>query len=99
MAVDANVLINERIREELRNGHSFMSAFELGYERAFSAIFDSNLTTAIAGFFLWNFGSGTVKGFAITLLLGIASSMFTAVYVTKVIFHLLIKAGIKKVSV
>jgi len=99
MAVDANVLINERLREELRNGHSFMSAFELGYERAFSAIFDSNLTTAIAGFFLWNFGSGTVKGFAITLLLGIASSMFTAVYVTKVIFHLLIKAGIKKVSV
>ncbi len=99
MAVDANVLINERIREELRNGHSFMSAFELGYERAFSAIFDSNLTTAIAGFFLWNFGSGTVKGFAITLLLGIASSMFTAVYVTKVIFHLLLKVGIKKVSV
>jgi len=99
MAVDANVLINERIREELRNGHSFLSAFELGYERAFSAIFDSNLTTAIAGFFLWNFGSGTVKGFAITLLLGIASSMFTAVYVTKVIFHLLMKAGIKKVSV
>jgi len=99
MAVDANVLINERIREELRNGHSFMSAFELGYERAFSAIFDSNLTTAIAGFFLWNFGSGTVKGFAITLLIGIASSLFTAVYVTKVILHLLMRAGIKKVSV
>jgi preprotein translocase subunit SecD len=99
MAVDANVLINERIREELRNGHSFLTAFELGYERAFSAIFDSNLTTAIAGFFLWNFGSGTVKGFAITLLIGIASSMFTAIYVTKVIFHFTMKAGVKKISV
>lgn len=99
MAVDANVLINERIREELRNGHSFMTAFELGYERAFSAIFDSNLTTAIAGFFLWNFGSGTVKGFAITLLIGIASSMFTAVYVTRVVFHLAMKLGFKKISV
>ncbi len=99
MAVDANVLINERIREELRNGHSFQTAFELGYERAFSAIFDSNLTTAIAGFFLWNFGSGTVKGFAITLLIGIASSLFTAIYVTKVIFHFMMKMGFKKISV
>ncbi len=99
MAVDANVLINERIREELRNGHSFATAFELGYERAFSAIFDSNLTTALAGFFLWNFGTGTIKGFAITLLIGIASSMFTAIYVTKIIFYALMKLGVKKVSV
>lgn len=98
-AVDDNVLINERIREELRAGKSFSQAFELGYDKAFSSIIDSNISNAIAGFFLWNFGSGTIKGFAITLLLGIASSLFTAIYVTKVISNILMKIGVKRFSV
>lgn len=78
MAVDANVLIYERIREELRNGVSPQTAIRLGFERAFSAIADSNITTLIAGVVLWIFGSGAIRGFAVVLTLGIATSMFTA---------------------
>ncbi len=99
MAVDANVIIFERVREELRFGRSLTGALEAGYDKAWSAIFDANLTTAIAAFVLWNFGSGPIKGFAITLLLGIISSMFTAIFVTRVIFHYLQKAGFKNFSV
>jgi len=99
MAVDANVIIFERIREELRAGKSFTAAMNAGYDKAWSAIFDANLTSAIAAFVLWNFGSGPIKGFAITLLLGILSSMFTAIFVTRVVFHFLHKAGFKKFSV
>ncbi len=79
MAVDANILIYERIREELRVGVSPRAAITAGFDRAFSAIFDSNVTAFIAGLVLWLFGAGAVRGFAVVLMLGIATSMFTAV--------------------
>jgi protein-export membrane protein SecD len=85
MAVDANVLIFERIREELKAGRSPFSAMEAGYKRAFTTIFDSNLTTLIAAFILYIFGSGPVQGFAVTLGIGIATSMFTAMLVSRYI--------------
>jgi preprotein translocase subunit SecD len=78
MAVDANILIYERIREELRNGVSPRAAITAGFDRAFSAILDSNFTALIAGAVLWLFGTGAVRGFAVVLVLGIATSMFTA---------------------
>jgi len=78
MAVDANILIYERIREELRNGVSPRAAITAGFDRAFSAIADSNVTALIAGLVLWLFGSGVVRGFAVVLVLGIATSMFTS---------------------
>ncbi|HEX7006376.1 MAG TPA: protein translocase subunit SecD [Alphaproteobacteria bacterium] len=83
MAVDANVLIFERIREEVRAGRTPISAIDSGYNRAMTTIIDSNLTTAIAGVLLYMFGSGTVKGFAVTLTIGLATSMFTAIMVTR----------------
>jgi preprotein translocase subunit SecD len=79
MAADANVLIYERIREELRNGNSPQAAIHAGFDKAFSAIADSNITTLIAGIVLFALGSGPVKGFAVTLVIGIATSMFTAI--------------------
>jgi len=88
MAVDANVLINERIREEIINGRPLPVAINSGYHRAFSAILDSNVTTLIAAFMLFQFGSGPIKGFAVTLTMGLVSSLFTALTVTKTIFHL-----------
>ncbi|HEY6457992.1 MAG TPA: protein translocase subunit SecD, partial [Steroidobacteraceae bacterium] len=78
VAVDANVLIYERIREELRNGVSPQAAIRAGFDKAFSAIADSNVTTIIAGLVLWVFGTGPVRGFAVVLVLGIATSMFTS---------------------
>lgn len=85
MAVDANVLIFERIREELRNGKPLLTAIDLGYDKAFSSIFDSNVTTIITGAILYWLGSGPVQGFAITLIIGLICSFFTAVYISKVI--------------
>jgi len=87
MAVDANVLINERIREELAAGRNLRTAINNGYEKAFSAIFDSNLTTLLAAFFLFQFGTGPIRGFAVTLTIGLITSMFTAIVVTRVIFE------------
>jgi len=89
MAVDANVIIFERIREELALGRSTSAALQAGYERTWLTLLDSNVTTAIAGVVLLQFGSGPVRGFATTLLVGIASSMFTAIFVTRVIFDYL----------
>ena len=83
MAVDANVLVFERIREELRNGRTPVNAVDKGYARAFDTIIDANLTTFIAAVLLYLFGSGPVKGFAVTLSIGIATSMFTAIMVTR----------------
>ena len=83
MAVDANVLIFERIREELRNGNTPQSSIRAGFDRAYTTIVDSNVTTFIAGFVLFFFGSGPVKGFAITMMLGIVTSIFTSVTVTR----------------
>jgi preprotein translocase subunit SecD len=88
MAVDANVLINERIREELRNGNSPQTSIHAGYEKAFSTIADANITTLIAALVLFSFGTGPIKGFAVTLSLGIISSMFTAIMVTRAIVNL-----------
>ena len=83
MAVDANVLIFERIREELRNGNSPQASIRAGYEKAFSTIADANITTLIAASVLWVFGTGPIRGFATTLGLGILTSMFTAIIGTR----------------
>jgi preprotein translocase subunit SecD len=88
MAIDANVLINERVREEIRNGTTPQAAIAAGYERAFGTILDSNVTTLIAGFALFMFGSGPVRGFAVVLCLGILTSMFSAVMVSRSIVNL-----------
>jgi preprotein translocase subunit SecD len=88
MAVDANVLVFERIKEELRAGKSIKSSIDAGFKKAFVTIFDSNLTTVIAAALLFQFGSGPVKGFAVTLIIGIVASMFTAVFVSRLIFDL-----------
>lgn len=88
MAVDANVLIFERIREELRNGNSPQASIHAGYEKALSTIADANITTLIAAIVLFSFGTGPIKGFAVTLSLGIISSMFTAIMVTRGLVNL-----------
>ncbi|MFQ5645463.1 MAG: protein translocase subunit SecD [bacterium] len=88
MAVDANVLIYERIREELRFGKSARIALENGYGKAFVTILDSNLTTLLAAALLYQFGTGPIKGFAVTLFAGISASLFTAIFVTRLIFDL-----------
>jgi preprotein translocase subunit SecD len=86
MAVDANVLIFERIREELRVGKTVRSAVDTGFARAFGTILDANLTTLIAALFLFQFGTGPVKGFAVTLSIGILASVFTAVFVSRTMY-------------
>ena len=88
MAVDANVLIFERVREELRDGVAPGRACELGFDRAFSAIMDANITGLLTGFLMYWLGSGPVRGFAVTFTLGILTSMFTAVYVTRLVMEL-----------
>jgi preprotein translocase subunit SecD len=87
MAVDANVLINERILEELRNGNTIQASIHAGYERAFATIADSNITTVIAAIVLFAFGTGAIKGFAVTLTLGLMTSMFTAVMGTRAVIN------------
>ncbi len=101
MAIDANVLINERIREELRAGATAQAAIFAGYERAFATILDSNITTLIAGIALFWLGSGPVKGFAVVLCLGILTSMFSAVMVSRGVVNLVYgrKARLSKVSI
>ena len=96
MAVDANVLINERIREELSSGRPLRTAIANGYSKAFSAIFDSNLTTLIAAFLLFQFGTGPIRGFAVTLTIGLIASMFTAIVVTRTILEILLNFGLLK---
>ncbi|MGH7597435.1 MAG: protein translocase subunit SecD [bacterium] len=86
MAVDANVLILERIREELRAGKTVRTAIDAGYDRAFWTIFDANITTLLTALVLYQFGTGPIKGFAITLMFGLAASMFTAIVVTRVVY-------------
>lgn len=96
MAVDANVLINERIREELASGRTLRAAISNGYNKAFSAIVDSNITTLIAAFLLFQFGTGPIRGFAVTLTIGIIASMFTAIVVTRTIIETLLNLGLLK---
>lgn len=101
MAIDANVLINERIREELRNGVPPQMAIHTGYENAFATILDSNITTLIAGIALFMFGSGPVKGFAVVLCLGILTSMFSGVMVSRAMVNLIYgrRARLSKISI
>ena len=87
--MDANVLIYERIREELATGKTLGAAIETGYSKAFTAIFDSNITTLIVGVILFQFGTGPVQGFALTLMIGILVGLFSAVYITHVIFNMI----------
>jgi len=87
MAVDANVLIYERTKEELKSGKSVQSALTDGYKNAFSAIFDSNFTSIITGIILFNFGTGPIRGFATTLIIGIVCSFFTAVFLTRIVYE------------
>lgn len=100
MAVDANVLIYERIREELRLGKPPRAAIEAGYARAWITILDSNVTTLIAGLVLFQFGTGPIRGFAVTLSIGIVASMYTAVFVTRIVFdYFYVQRRIKKISI
>ena len=87
MAVDANVLIYERTKEEMKAGKNLRAAVSAGYSNAFSAIFDSNLTSIITGVILFNFGTGPIKGFATTLIIGIICSFFTAVWITRIVYE------------
>jgi preprotein translocase subunit SecD len=91
MAVDANVLITERIREELRLGKSPRSAVEQGFGRAFWSVMDAQLTTFIAGVVLFQFGTGPIKGFAVTLMIGICTSLFTGIFCSRVVFEWIVR--------
>jgi SecD/SecF fusion protein len=95
MAVDANVLIYERIREELRAGKGIKLAIADGYKKAYSAIIDSNVTTLLTGIVLYVFGTGPIKGFATTLVIGILTSLFTAIFITRLIYESLLKRNVK----
>jgi len=95
MAVDANVLIFERIREEMETGKTLKASVESGFAHSYSAIFDSNITTFFTGIILYQFGSGPVQGFALTLMIGIVSSLFAALVITKVLFEFMIHKGYK----
>lgn len=100
MAVDANVLINERIREELRAGRSIRAAVEAGYDKAFTAIVDGHVTIFISGLILAQYGTGPVKGFAVTLIIGIIASLFTGVFCTRLVFDWWVRgAKVKRLSV
>ena len=94
MAVDANILINERIREELAIGRNLRASIANGYSKAFSAILDSNVTTLIAAFLLFQFGTGPIRGFAVTLTIGLLASLFTAIIVTRTILEILLQTGL-----
>jgi preprotein translocase subunit SecD len=100
MSIDANVIIFERVREELRKGKTARSAIESGYNRAITTIIDANVTTLIASLVLYQFGTGPVKGFATVLFWGILISMFTAVFITKTIFSAYTsRRGVTKLSI
>jgi preprotein translocase subunit SecD len=100
MAVDANVLIFERIREEMKLGKTPRTAIDTGFEKALSAIIDSNVTTLIAGLVLFQFGTGPIKGFAVTLSIGIVATIVTQVFVARYIFdYLYTTLNWKKISI
>ena len=100
MAVDANVIINERIREELHMGKTPRASVDAGYKAAFWTIFDASFTTLIAAVVLWSYGSGPIKGFAVTLFIGILASMFTAIFVTRLVMDwLTIRRKVERLSI
>jgi protein-export membrane protein SecD len=94
MAVDANVIIFERFREELRSGRTLLNAMKFGFKNALSSIVDSNVTTIIADVLLF-FGTGTIKGFATTLIIGVLTSFLTAIFITRFILKIILKLGFK----
>ena len=87
MGVDSNVLVFERIREELRNGKSVVNGVESGFDRAFLTIIDTHVTTVVSAFFLFLFGTGPIRGFAVSLTIGLIANLFTSIYVSKTIFQ------------
>jgi len=95
MAVDSNVLIYERIREELAVGKTMKASIDSGFSRALSAIIDSNFTTFFTGIILYQFGTGPIQGFALTLMIGIVASMFSALVICRVILNYMVSNGIK----
>ena len=99
MSVDANVLIFERIREELRNQRGIRQAVQLGFDRAFRTIFDAHITTLISAAFLFQFGTGPIKGFAVTLVIGLIANLFTAVLCTRIVFDMMLRRDIKRLSI
>ena len=99
MSVDANVLIFERIKEEKALGKSVLNSIATGFSRAFTAILDSNLTTIISALFLFQFGTGPIKGYATTLTIGLLANLFTAVFVSRLIFDLAVPKTAKKLSI
>lgn len=98
MAVDANVLIFERIREELATHKTLRASIDAGYSKAFSAIFDSNITTLFTGIVLYQFGTGPVQGFALTLMMGVTANLFTAIVITRVIFDYMTERGATEIN-
>jgi len=98
MAVDANIIIYERIREELRLGKTARSAVDAGFENGFSAVMDANVTTAIAGIVLYSYGTGPIKGFAVTLLIGIVTTLFTAVFVSRTFMDFLVRKSTARLA-
>ena len=99
MAVDANVLIFERIKEELALGKGVLSSISQGFSRAFTAIFDSNITTIIAAIFLFQFGTGPIRGYAVTLTISLCANLFTAVFISHLLFDLTVKKTAKRMSI
>ena len=100
MAVDANVLIFERIREEIRSGKTIRAAIDAGYGKAFTTILDANVTTLLTALVLYQFGTGPIQGFAVTLIIGIIASMFTAIVVTRFVYDFVTtRWQVKKLSI
>ncbi|MBX9765978.1 MAG: protein translocase subunit SecD, partial [Bdellovibrionales bacterium] len=100
MSVDANVIINERIKDELKKGATFEAAIREGYQKAFGAIFDGNVTAIATSVILFYFGTGPIRGFATTLILGLIASMFTAIFFTRVVVDtLVLKWGFKRLNI
>ncbi len=99
MSVDANVLIFERIKEERSLGKNVPGAISLGFSRAFTAIFDSNLTTIISAIFLFQFGTGPIRGYAVTLIISLVANIFTAVFVSRLMFDITIPKTATKLSI
>lgn len=100
MAVDANIIIFERIKEELATGTPIREAVETGFARAFWTILDANLTTAVAGLMLLNYGTGPIRGFAVTLIIGIVCTVYTSYFVGKMMFeYYMAKTNAKKLSI
>ena len=98
MAVDGNIIIYERIKEEMKAGKSFAEAVSVGWQRAFSTILDSNVTTVLPAMFLFWFGTGSVRGFALTLILGVGVSMITVLFVSRVLVDGLVKMNLSSNS-